>query len=206
MRCTESIVDIDVRKRSKFLCEHCIVLGFFSVEADVLKEQCLPIVYRRDSTLHRLTDAIINVCYASAEFLAEGYGDWFSRGSASRSVAEPTSGLPKCVTKIILASALMSARSVGKAAVIRVSSVIFPSFIGTLKSTRTRTRFPVTSISFNSSFATGLSRFSGSLDPLQVLPCAIETLIFTQNSPLLLQVVPLQRVPLLVERSSPIRQ
>ena len=33
----------------------------------------------------------------------------------------------------------------GKAAVIRVSSAIFPSFSGTLKSTRTNTRFPDTS-------------------------------------------------------------
>jgi hypothetical protein len=41
----------------------------------------------------------------------------------------------------------MAYRIVGRAAMIRVSSVIFPSFTGTLKSTRMNTRLPAMSTS-----------------------------------------------------------
>ena len=56
-------------------------------------------------------------------------------------------GLPRWEQRITLPPSLTSFLMVGRAATRRFSSVIFPSFKGTLKSQRTRTLFPFTLIS-----------------------------------------------------------
>jgi len=50
---------------------------------------------------------------------------------------------------------------VGMAAVIRVLSLILPSLMGTLKSTRTKTRRPLTSMSFTESLFMSSSEKNG---------------------------------------------
>src|ERR1035437_2057635 len=55
------------------------------------------------------------------------------------------SGRPRWLARITMAPWDSSARMVGNAAWIRLSSVIFPSSSGTLKSTRRKTRFPAAS-------------------------------------------------------------
>ena len=57
-------------------------------------------------------------------------------------------GLPMCEQRITFAPASTKYLIVGSAPLIRVSSVILPSFIGTLKSTLTRHLLPFTSTSF----------------------------------------------------------
>ncbi len=56
-------------------------------------------------------------------------------------------GLPRCEQRITFAPCSSKYLIVGSAPLIRFSSVITPSFIGTLKSTRTRHLFPATSTS-----------------------------------------------------------
>src|SRR2546427_2262045 len=66
---------------------------------------------------------------------------------ASVSFASGPFGRPRCETSPTAAPAPRSARRVGSAARMRVSSATAPCSSGTLKSTRTRTRFPRTSAS-----------------------------------------------------------
>src|SRR5690606_9640565 len=68
-------------------------------------------------------------------------------------------GRPRWLTRITRAPARRRCSMVGMAARMRLSSVISPSFNGTLKSTRTRTRLPFTSRSATPSLA-----------PMELLP------------------------------------
>src|SRR5512142_1280966 len=59
----------------------------------------------------------------------------------------PFLGRPRWENRMTAAPCCKRYSIVGRAARMRVSSLTLPSLIGTLKSTRTRTRFPFTSIS-----------------------------------------------------------
>src|SRR2546430_5960545 len=65
----------------------------------------------------------------------------FATGASDRALSRPF-GRPRCDASPIAAPALSSARSVGSAARIRVSSATLSPSSGTLKSTRTSTRLP----------------------------------------------------------------
>ena len=80
---------------------------------------------------------------------ATGLPSALERGSTSGfsdiSGTRLPSGRPKWLSTITLAPLAASSASVGTARSMRVASVTWPFFIGTLRSTRTSTRLPDTS-------------------------------------------------------------
>src|ERR1700730_14440920 len=69
-----------------------------------------------------------------------------TRGLSDISGTRLPSGRPKWLSTITLAPLAASSARVGTARSMRVASVTWPFFIGTLRSTRTSTRFPDTSM------------------------------------------------------------
>ena len=66
-------------------------------------------------------------------------------GASENSGSGPPFGRPKCASRMTLAPLSESSRMVGATRSIRVASVTLPSATGTLRSTRTSTRLPLTS-------------------------------------------------------------
>src|SRR5207248_2103590 len=81
----------------------------------------------------------------------------FATGASPRSSTTFPSGRPRCETSMILALCSTRYSIVGSAARMRVSSRILPFSSGTLKSTRTSTRLPSTSMSRTVFFFIGAS-------------------------------------------------
>ena len=66
-------------------------------------------------------------------------------GASENSGSGPPFGRPKCASRMTLAPLSASSRMVGATRSMRVASVTLPSATGTLRSTRTSTRLPLTS-------------------------------------------------------------
>src|SRR5215475_14104992 len=84
--------------------------------------------------------------FAKATGLPSAWASGSTSGLSDISGTRLPSGRPKWLSTITLAPLAASSLSVGAARSMRVASVTLPFFIGTLRSTRTRTRLPDTSM------------------------------------------------------------
>src|SRR5215468_6302581 len=123
----KGVVHIDVTQHRQLVDEARLVLLLFLVEAQILEQQHLA----------RLQCAT-GLPTASDKGSTSGLSDM--------SGTRLPSGRPKWLSTMTLAPLAASSASVGAARSIRVASVTLPACIGTLRSTRTSTRLPATSM------------------------------------------------------------
>lgn len=139
MRRTERVVDIDFRQRGKRLGEIGVVLGLARLEADVLEQE----------QLAGFSAAALAFASSPTTSLAIATGLPSSSLRRAATGARENSGFtspfgrPRWEQR--MTAALWSSRylMVGRAATMRLSEVMTPSFSGTLKSQRTEYLFAV---------------------------------------------------------------
>src|SRR2546425_11897051 len=109
------------------------------METKVLKEQDPASRQCGRLPLGLLADAVADKKDSLREKQAKAHSD----GPEGQLGSGPPLGLPRCEARITRAPALIACWIVGRDARTRVSSTIWPpAFMGTLKSTRMKTRFP----------------------------------------------------------------
>lgn len=140
---TESVVYIDIRKGGKSLRECGIVLGLFCVETHVLKEHDFAVLEISGKLFCAVADNILS----HLDILTEKLGKSCGYGSKGELGLELTLGSAQMGAKDNLCVMIDKIFDSGEEATILLSEVILPSWSGTLKSQRTSTLLPETSIS-----------------------------------------------------------
>ena len=135
----ESIVDINIAQARQLLCKTVVVLLFFGMEAKVLEQQHVAIFQAR-SLSTRAGFANTVVCKRDRTFQQIGkmFSDRTKTVLINTLAFRPAKVRSENHTRALLDRILI----VGSDAVIRESSSTLPSLIGTLKSTRMKTRWP----------------------------------------------------------------
>ena len=139
MGAAEGVVDVGGGGGGKRPGELRIVLLLAAMEAQVLEQRDVAVAELRGDRRRRLADRVVGEERPAGRAVPRG-----ARPPAAACTSRLRSpfGRPQCEQRRSRAPAAVSSRIVGRASSIRVSSVTLPSFIGTLKSTRTRTTVP----------------------------------------------------------------
>jgi len=141
VRRSERVVDVEIGKRRELRGKGRIVGLFAGMEANVLKQQHVAVAQRCDrgfgggATVS--SENATPMPRRSASAAATGRNEYFALRTPS--------GRPRWDTTIVRAPRSCKSAIVLIAASTRVKSATAPSFIGTLRSSRTRTRLPRTS-------------------------------------------------------------
>src|SRR5215471_5082201 len=118
--------------------ERFIVLLFFRVEAHIFEARTSPSL----SALLLASASAPTQSAANATALPSNSSSFFAAGFSEYFASGPPFGLPRWDASTNRPSFSIASFSVGSVSRMRVSSVTTPSFRGTLKSTRMKTRFP----------------------------------------------------------------
>ena len=143
MRRTKGIIDVHIAQRSHLLGQSHIVLFFFGMEAGIFQHDHFT---RFEGFCHRF-DFRPDAIRRHLDRDAQKPGQHFRRGFQAEFGIESALRTAKVAHQQQGCTLFEHILDGGKAALIRLSSVTLPSAIGTLKSTRIRTRLPFRSIS-----------------------------------------------------------
>jgi hypothetical protein len=135
VRGAEGIIDVDIGERGKRLRELGVVLFFARLEPEVFQQQDLAVPKRIRGPVTAF-ESLTGWPTSSSSRLATGAIEYFGLRCPF--------GRPRWLARMIFAPCSRSQEIVGSADVMRVSSVIVSPSSGTLKSTRTKIRFPLT--------------------------------------------------------------
>ena len=140
MRGAECVANEEaVAERCELARKFCVVGFFFGMVAHIFEQQHFPIAQGFALRFGFGTDAICrerhglppsNSCSRAATGASEYFGSTLPLGR------------PRCEASTSRAPRSVARRSVGRVSRMRVSSPTFPSDVGTLKSTRMKTRWP----------------------------------------------------------------
>ena len=138
------IVDVNVSKLGEFGGEFRVVLFLAGVKARIFRAAARP----RFSSRQRQRVPLRRYNHRRRRrAVRDGAAIRRQRGAAnSRYLVRPF-GLPKCASRITLPFLLVNSRTVGRIRSMRVVSVTLPPSMGTLRSTRTKIRLPLTGTS-----------------------------------------------------------
>ena len=142
VRAAEGVVDVEVAQFGELLGEGGIVGLLFRMEAQVLQQQRLPGLQLARHLLGDLADAVGREGHVLrlVEDLVEQHAQTRRQGRRLIDSTGLPLGRPRCEQRMTLALWRSAYSMVGRVSRMRVSSVMTPSFSGTLKSTRMSTR------------------------------------------------------------------
>ena len=142
MRGREGVVDVDVAERARACATKAGSFFSSSVWKRVFsRQQNVAGLHRVDRGLGLLADAVLGERDRPPEHLGDRGRDRLERLASGRA---PSAGR-NATSRITLPPLSAISRMVGATRSMRVASVTLPFSIGTLRSTRTSTRLPLTS-------------------------------------------------------------
>ena len=136
----ESIVNVSVSQAGQLFAEGVDILGFFLAETGVLEQNNIAVAHGGNSSLGLVANNVVVI--SKGNRLAQLFAQANSNGSQAELGFGAVLRLAQMAAQDNLCAVSDQLFDGRRAALMRLSLMITPSFIGTLKSQRTSTRLP----------------------------------------------------------------